>query len=186
MHFSDSAPHQEGVGANVKECFLGVQWHFARQLRMWGGAQVLWRMRSLVLRMLLKNRDNMYELVCPQGRKKSWLRQTFTQWAGGCRTAFILTEGLGYSGHVVDINCIAQEPFSLRSNIQTFFWGTAHISLHPQLQQWACDLFRPIPLALEIDSGRSPLPAWLVNISSRTFGGVPHGILSFLLAWLRV
>lgn len=74
MDLSDSALHEERVGANVKECFPGAQWHFTRQLRARGRAQALWRMRLLVPRMLI-NRD----VACPQGRNKSWLMQTFTQ-----------------------------------------------------------------------------------------------------------
>lgn len=69
MDLSDSALSQEGVGPDA-ECFLGAQWHFARQLRVWGGAQGHWRMRFMVLRMLI-NRENECELACPQGRKKS-------------------------------------------------------------------------------------------------------------------
>lgn len=42
---------------------------------------------------------------------------------------------------------------------------------------------RPLPLALEIDPGRAPVPGWAVSISSRTFGGVSHRTVFFSAGW---
>lgn len=61
-------------------------------------------------------------------------------------------------------------------------WGSSHT----QLQELACDLVRPIPLALEIDSGWAPVPGRAVSIHSRTFGGVSHRTVFFMLDGQRV
>lgn len=102
LDLSDSALNQEGVGPDV-ECFLGAQWHFARQLRVWGGAQGLWEWDPWCSGCL-----------------------TFRQWARGCRTVYS-DRGVGVKWTY--LNSTAQEPFLTRTIlIQTFLWGSSHVT----------------------------------------------------------